>query len=335
MAILLSAAVLLVLVCASLVCSLTFSPSLPSSFFCTCLHARVCTCACTYVRDHAHQMAISDLTVWHMARALVQTGGTQSHRVVSVRSARTHLAFRSFAVNLFLMAILPLTSSTMHSNALPLIEHRRALQTFVSDVTGLTNALSDASVGRITIAAGHYALTAELIVTRSVVIEAAQVGSVVLDAQASSASQRRVLAVQPGASDVVTLTGLNITGGYTRSYVGGGGKHGGAVYIASGIVQFIQTNIYSNTAERGEGGGVGVVGGHVSFYFCNMFNNEAGGYSGGGSVYVESGQVRFRSCHIYSNEATYDLGVGWGGGITIAGGQVTFETCNLHNNRAV
>jgi hypothetical protein len=48
-------------------------------------------------------------------------------------------------------------------------------------------------------------------------------GSVVLDAQASSSSPRRVLYINPGSSGVVQVIGLGITGGYlfnsVRSHV--------------------------------------------------------------------------------------------------------------------
>ena len=79
----------------------------------------------------------------------------------------------------------------------------------MSDVTGLIDALGNAAVSRIVIAAGHYNLSAQLSVTRSVVIQAEVEGSVVLDAQGNS----RVLNINPGSSDNVQVMGLNITGG--------------------------------------------------------------------------------------------------------------------------
>ena len=78
--------------------------------------------------------------------------------------------------------------------------HRRELQTAVSTVADLTSALANTAVGRIVLASGTYYLTAQLSVTRSVVIEAAVAGSVVLDAQASYSSRRRVLYINPGLS---------------------------------------------------------------------------------------------------------------------------------------
>jgi hypothetical protein len=84
----------------------------------------------------------------------------------------------------------------------------------VSTVASLLSALANTAVGRIVLAPGTYSLTAELNVNRSVILEAAVAGSVVLNAQASSSSPRRVLNIQPGLLGVVQVIGLNITGGY-------------------------------------------------------------------------------------------------------------------------
>ena len=96
--------------------------------------------------------------------------------------------------------------------------HRRELQTQVSTSAGLTSALANTAVSRIVLASGTYYLTSELSIIRSVILEAEVAGSVVLNAQASSSSLRRVLIINPGSSGVVQLIGLHITGGYT-SYV--------------------------------------------------------------------------------------------------------------------
>jgi hypothetical protein len=95
--------------------------------------------------------------------------------------------------------------------------HRRELQTAVSTSAGLLSALANTAVGRIVLDPGTYFLSAELSVTRSVVIEAAVAGSVVLDAQASSSSRRRVLNINPDSLGVVQLIRLNFTGGYSVS----------------------------------------------------------------------------------------------------------------------
>jgi hypothetical protein len=116
--------------------------------------------------------------------------------------------------------------------------HRRELQTAMSTVAGLTSALANMAVGHIVLAPGTYNLTAQLSITRSVVLEAAVAGSVVLDAlvrssnvagcsiiqnaQASSSNLRRVLNINPGSSGVVQLIGIRITGGCTTTCCPGG-----------------------------------------------------------------------------------------------------------------
>ena len=90
----------------------------------------------------------------------------------------------------------------------------------MSNTVALTSALANTAVGRIVLAPGTYFLNAELTVTRSVVIEAEVAGSVVLDAQASSSSRRRVLYINPGSLGVVQLIGLNITRGYVQGVRG-------------------------------------------------------------------------------------------------------------------
>jgi hypothetical protein len=112
--------------------------------------------------------------------------------------------------------------------------HRRELQTHVSTTTGLTSALANTAVSRIVLAPGTYYLSAQLSITRSVVLEAAVTGSVVLDAQGSFSGQRIVLNINPGLMGVVRLIGLNITGGYTSNQYGGGvSVTGGTVAISS------------------------------------------------------------------------------------------------------
>jgi hypothetical protein len=100
--------------------------------------------------------------------------------------------------------------------------HRRELQTAVSTSAGLTSALANTAVSRIVLASGTYYLTAELSITRSVILEAAVAGSVILNAQArqagsSTCCQRRVLNINPGSSAVVQLIGLGITGGWVNN----------------------------------------------------------------------------------------------------------------------
>jgi hypothetical protein len=97
---------------------------------------------------------------------------------------------------------------------LALPSHHRELQTQVSTVASLLSALANTTLGRIVLAPGTYNLTAELSITKSLILEAAVTGSVILNAQASSSSPRRVLNINPGSLGVVQVIGLNMTGSY-------------------------------------------------------------------------------------------------------------------------
>ena len=122
-------------------------------------------------------------------------------------------------VTLTLLALYTMLPCTKASNVpglysvQPVPSHRRELQTAVSNSAGLTSALANTSVGQIVLAPGTYYLSAELSITRSIVLEAAVAGSCVLHRQASS-NGHRVLIINPGSTGVVQLIGLNITGGY-------------------------------------------------------------------------------------------------------------------------
>jgi hypothetical protein len=145
----------------------------------------------------------------------------------------------------------------------------------VSNAAGLTSALANTAVGHIVLASGTYYLSAELSITRSVVLEAAVAGSVVLHAQASSSSQRRVLIINPGSSGVVQLIGLNITGGYAQEWaVQYQFFDGGGVFVNSGTVTITSSSISGNTAI-GSGGGIFVNGGTVSIISSQISSNSA------------------------------------------------------------
>jgi hypothetical protein len=116
----------------------------------------------------------------------------------------------------------------------------------VSPAASLAGALANTALAHIVLAPGTYILSTELSITRSVVLEAAVAGSVVLDAQASSSRQRRVLYINPGSLGVVQLIGLNITGGYRWDV----SLRGGGVYISSGTVSFSSCTISGNTANN-------------------------------------------------------------------------------------
>ena len=198
--------------------------------------------------------------------------------------------------------------------------HHRELQTQVSTSEGLRSALANTGVGHIVLAPGTYYLTAELSVTRSVVLEAAVAGSVVLDAQAGSSSPRRVLEIDPGSLGVVQLIGLNMTGGYKN--------HGGGVFVQSGTVSIVNSQVYSNEATI-YGGGVYVQDGTVAISSCTISGNTAPSFKQcGGGVYVSSGTVTITSSSIYGNTAYY------GGGVFVQGGTMAISSCTISGNTA-
>ena len=202
----------------------------------------------------------------------------------------------------------------------------------VSNTVDLTSALANTAVSHIVLAPGTYYLSAELNITRSVVLKAAVAGSVVLNAQASYSSQRRVVNIKPGPLGVVQLIGLSITGGYVSGFgcnaagcttdgVGGGG-----IAVWGGTVTISSSSIYGNAASYASGGGVFVQGGTVAISSCSISGNTAP-YSGGG-VYVSSGAVTITCSSIYGNGASS------GGGVFVSGGTVTISSCTISENRA-
>ena len=154
-------------------------------------------------------MLMGSLMVWHHRFAKPPCTRPRPREEHKLQVALTLLA---------LYSMLPCTKASdapgLYSEQ-PVPSHRRELQTAVRSSAGLTSALASTTVGHIVLASGTYYLSAELSITRSVIIEAAVAGSVVLHAQASSSSPRRVLYIDPGSTGVVQLFGLKLTGGYT------------------------------------------------------------------------------------------------------------------------
>ena len=172
-----------------------------------------------------------------------------------------------------LLSIVALGTRAESATTQPLYgANRRTLQTAVrstvDSIDSLTSALVNTDIGRIVLAPGTYVLSAELSITRSVILEAALAGSVVLDAQASVRSPRRVLNINPGSSGIVQINGLNITGGNVPNFV-----------------RAAETCNYPNALSGGDhmfvshvclqGGGVLVESGTVTFYSCQVFANTA------------------------------------------------------------
>ena len=212
----------------------------------------------------------------------------------------------------------------------------------VNNVLELVDALADASTRRIVVAPGRYTLNASLRVSRSVEIEAEMPGAMLIDAGGSA---WRALIIDPeNASDIITLSDLNITGGYVIG-------HGGGVKVQSGMVTLSGCNVYSNSASDGggvsvhggdvtlrncaistnsanDGGGVLISGGTAALNDCSVHTNQA--YQGvGGGIFMLNGTASLSDSQVFSNSADYD-----GGGVRIDGGAMTISNCNIRSNRA-
>lgn len=178
---------------------------------------------------------------------------------------------------------------------------RGNLSITVDSVRSLRAALSNYTFARIMIAPGHYLLNSELSVARSVSIEGAVHGAVVLDAQATSSDPRRVLCVcPPYITDDIQLIGLNLTGGLV------GTEGGGGLIIINGQVDIDDCSIYSNAVMPGDGGG-------VSIRYVN-----------------EHGVVRIKNSEIRDNHASH----GNGGGLSVSRATTYIENTKVLDNTA-
>ena len=209
---------------------------------------------------------------------------------------------------------------------------------YVNSTVGLTEALADGAIGGIVIMPGTYQLdTANvcdgdswLCVDRAMTIQAAEAGTVVLDAR----GQRRVFHITVTG---VQLEGLNITGGNGSSLWNatanasrwGGNVVGGGLLIQGGETSLVSCNIFGCTAhtdevdstgrrKNGMGGGVFLDEGcNALLLGCSVHGNRA---DQGGGVKVEPGaNATLIDCRVFGNVADYN-GFGFGGGLRIDGG---------------
>jgi hypothetical protein len=128
----------------------------------------------------------------------------------------------------------------------------------VSTIAALESALSDAAAPEILIAPGTYKLTGastQLEITRALVMKALIPGTVVIDADGSSESERRPLHVDAGSGEDVLISGIEFTGGYCHSSCTGSGfeDFGGGILHETGNLNLTDVRIAENTAASGGG----------------------------------------------------------------------------------
>ena len=192
----------------------------------------------------------------------------------------------------------------------------------VASVSALRDAISDAQVEHIVVArsGSPYMLDAQLEIARDVSIAAEGAESalgalppvwpVVLNASATvlRASRRRVLRIGHGAT--VSLTGLDLTGGYTfgcdtashpsRRCFFAETQSGGAV-LNYGTTTMSRCRLYGNAALWVDGGGGAVANfGSLVMDSCEVHDNSAAPQGGG--VYND-GDLQIRSTRLTRNRA--------------------------------
>ena len=163
-----------------------------------------------------------------------------------------------------------------------------------------------------------------LCLTQSVVIEAEEAGTVVLDAKGTN----RVVYIATGVE--AQLHGLNITGGAADS--GGGLDNHGRAHLS-------RCNIYNNSVS-GSGGGLFSraswtlqASTFTNLTFCSIFENVASGaagaeISGSRGVYA---YVEISDSNIYRNTA---VGSGGGGLMISYDTFATLKRCDIYGNSA-
>ena len=172
----------------------------------------------------------------------------------------------------------------------------------MSTVNALIAAVADVSISHFVLAPGVYefdgttpcdesALCFEA--GRSVVIEAAQPGTVVLDAKRTPSVNSRVIYVKNGAS--VQLRGLNITNGYSNEGAAGLRVDNG------GTVSLDDCAIYGNNVSTGNDMAAGVyvaAGGRADFTNSRVYENHAVCSTGGLLI---SGEVTLTDSYVHDN----------------------------------
>ena len=198
----------------------------------------------------------------------------------------------------------------------------------VSSLTysALQSAINSAAAGStITFAkSGTITLTGtQLVISKSITIDASSVGGVTIDANQES----RVFYVSGGTrNSPVELISLTITGGYIcdndGEYDGGGG-----IYNV-GSLTMMSCTVSNNNRANGWGGGGGIHNvGSLTMMSCTVSNNRENGWGGGGGICNDdSASLSLTNCVVMNCLGTY------GGGIHNRHGTVTITNTYVGSN---
>ena len=179
-------------------------------------------------------------------------------------------------------------------------------------------------------------------------------GSNVTDTFASEVSDTLqdnvgVIDITAGAGEIVTLTGLTITGGantddgggirnldgdleLTDSLVAGNRndtfQEGGGIYSEDGNVTLNNSTVSDNFSDR-DGGGIHSDDGTITLNNSSVNNNLTGRFGDGGGITTSNGEVVLNSSSV-SDNTTGDNGTG--GGIETLEANITLVDSSVNNN---
>ena len=155
----------------------------------------------------------------------------------------------------------------------------------------------------------------ELVVTKSVTIDASALDSLTIDAL----SESRVFYLEANG---ITLKGLTITAGIAEM--------GGGVLIDGANASLIDCTILGNTCAA-IGGGIYLQAPDATFTNCLIIGNttKSKDVSGAGGVYVGEDRATFVNCTISNNTASW-----LAGGVGIDGDDCEMRNCVISGNKA-
>ena len=156
----------------------------------------------------------------------------------------------------------------------------------------------------------------------------------------------RVIEITAGAGELVSFTGVTVTGG-SSSGDGGGIRNfdgdlelirsvlsgnrsgqGGGIDSEDGQITLSET-IVSENFSNGDGGGVSSIDGTIIINDSSIINNATGDFDDGGGIHTRTGDVLLNNSSISGNTTG---SFGDGGGIYTSSGDVTLNNSSITDN---
>ncbi len=176
---------------------------------------------------------------------------------------------------------------------------------------------------------GAVELSKTLTINKDVVVDASDVGGVVVD----RGGQGQVLLLHGGSASAelsVSLIGLTLTGGSANPTSASGTYKGVGVQVGA-FCNLTATNcaVVGNVSNAALGAGIYVQGGRLTLVDSVVSDNAAGGAASvGGGIYVDGGDLTLRRTTVANNSAAT------GGGVYLKGGSAVLDGALLSDNAA-